>query len=66
MSELAKPELKPESQPDRELARLLREVDRTRQEFHDAHGDEREQCWKLYQRAMVNYNAALAKQNLAR
>lgn len=63
MTDIGKPERIPESQPDRELARLLRECDRTRAEYRDALGDEREQCWKLYQRAMANYNAALAKQN---
>ena len=52
------------TKPDAELARLAREVDRTRQEYIDAHmGEERNQCWKLYQRAMSNYNAAVAKQN---
>jgi hypothetical protein len=47
---------------DREISRLAREVDRTRAEYQDAHGEERDQCWKLYQRAMTNYNSALAKQ----
>lgn len=55
---------KPETKPELELARLLREVDRTRAEYQDAHGEERDHCWKLYQRAMVNYNAALAKHNI--
>lgn len=61
MTDITKPETKPE---DAELARLAREVDRTRQEYIDAHGEEREQCWKLYQRAMLNYNAAVSKQNI--
>lgn len=52
-----------ETKRDLELARLLREVDRTRAEYTEAHGEEREHCWRLYQRAMVNYNTALAKQN---
>jgi hypothetical protein len=48
---------------DTELARLAREVDRTRAEYQDATGQERDQCWRLYQRAMSNYNTALEKAN---
>lgn len=51
------------TKPDAELTRLAREVDRTRQEYTVARGEERDQCWKLYQRAMANYNTAVAAQN---
>lgn len=50
---------------DFELARLYREVDRTRTEYLAAVGEERRQCWKLYQRALENYNKALERQNQA-
>jgi hypothetical protein len=46
-----------------ELPRLIREVDRTRGEYLAAVGEERKQCWKLYQRALANYNAALEREN---
>jgi hypothetical protein len=46
-----------------ELPRLIREVDRTRSEYLAAVGEERKQCWKLYQRALANYNAALDREN---
>lgn len=48
---------------DSEIARLAREVDRTRAEYQEATGQERDQCWRLYQRAMSNYNTALEKAN---
>lgn len=48
---------------DTELARLVREVDRTRSEYLEAVGEERKQCWKLYQRALSNYNTLIEKQN---
>jgi hypothetical protein len=46
-----------------ELPRLIREVDRTRGEYLAAVGEERKQCWKLYQRALSNYNEALEREN---
>lgn len=48
---------------DFELPRLIREVDRTRGEYLEAVGEERKQCWKLYQRALANYNEALEREN---
>lgn len=48
---------------DFELPRLIREVDRTRSEYLAAVGEERKQCWKLYQRALANYNEALEREN---
>lgn len=48
-----------------ELPRLIREVDRTRREYLEAVGETRKQCWKLYQRALSNYNAALSRENQA-
>lgn len=50
---------------DFELPRLIREVDRTRSEYLASVGEERKQCWKLYQRALANYNTALEKENRA-
>lgn len=52
------------TKPDAELARLARVVDRTRVEcFEEPFGEERDRLWRLHQRAIENYNAALQRTN---
>lgn len=49
--------------PVSQLEQLEEEVDRTRAEYQAAAGEERDRLWDAHQRALRNWNTAVAQAN---